>query len=141
MQLPVKAHYAAQAMLALAVRHQASELLAAKTIADQYGIPSQFLGQILQQLRTAGLISSVRGSSGGFKLARSPSRISMADIVEAVGCVSAFESSGIELNPVAQTIQQVWLELSELQSGYLQNLSLADLSQRLAPETAGMFYI
>ena len=50
MQLPVKAHYAAQAMLALAARHQYSELLAAKTISNDYGIPNQFLGQILQQL-------------------------------------------------------------------------------------------
>lgn len=141
MQLPVKAHYAAQAMLALAARHQYSELLAAKTISNDYGIPNQFLGQILQQLRTAGLITSVRGSSGGFKLARSPSRISMADIIEAVGYSVAFDSSDGELTPVARAIQQVWQDLSELQTGYLQKISLAELTQRLTPETAGMFYI
>jgi len=141
MQLPMKAHYAALAMLALAVRHQAGQLLAARTIADQQAIPSQFLGQILQQLRTAGLIVSVRGASGGFKLSRSPNRISMADIVEAVGCSAAPESPLAEINPMARAVTQVWSELAEQQHEYLQRLTLGELIQRLIPDAAGMFYI
>ena len=65
----------------------------------------------------------------------------MADIIEAVGYSVAFDSSDGELTPVARAIQQVWQDLSELQTGYLQKISLAELTQRLTPETAGMFYI
>jgi Rrf2 family protein len=141
MQLPIKAHYAALAMLALAVDQQSNQLLAARTIAKQQGIPSQFLGQILQQLRTAGLIVSVRGACGGFKLARPPSTISLSDIVEAVGCGFPTDSSFSELNPIARAVTDVWLELAELQSNYLRKLTLEELSNRLVPDASEMFYI
>lgn len=142
MQLPVKAHYATRAMLALAVDFQSGQLLAASTIAEKYHIPNQFLGQILQQLRSAGLISSVRGSSGGFKLARSPGRISLLDVIEAIGCGGASDMDATSgRDPVADTVSRVWSELSEIQSGYLQNITLEDLSSRLTPEPTSMFYI
>ena len=56
MQIPVKAHYAAVAMLALAQRYQDGELVSARTMAEEHSVPNQFLVQILQQLRSAGLI-------------------------------------------------------------------------------------
>ncbi len=53
MQIPVKAHYAAVAMLALAKRFDDGELVSVKSIATEHQIPSQFLVQILQLLRSA----------------------------------------------------------------------------------------
>ncbi len=141
MQLPIKAHYAALAMLALAARFQSGQLLAARTIADQQRIPSQFLGQILQQLRNAGLITSVRGSNGGFKLACPPAQISLADVVEAVCCPSNGETLAEKEDTLSCVVAGVWRELSEIQNDFLQRLTLADLSQRLVPDAAGMFYI
>ncbi|MGN6547632.1 MAG: RrF2 family transcriptional regulator, partial [Aureliella sp.] len=84
MQLPIKAHYATVAMLALAQNFESGQPVTARAIADDHDIPSQFLVQILQQLRAAGMISSTRGSSGGFRLEREPSTISLADVIEAV---------------------------------------------------------
>lgn len=141
MQLPIKAHYATVAMLSLAQRHNQSELLQARVIAASHEIPSQFLGQILQQLRTAGLITSVRGSSGGFRLAKSPDEISVADIVEATCFSSQSDTTSSPHDPVSQVVQSVWQELGELQMRYLEQLTLAQLVQQLSPEPAAMFFI
>ncbi len=141
MQLPVKAHYATVAMLALAQRHDQGELLQARVIASAHEIPSQFLGQILQQLRTAGLITSVRGSSGGFRLAKSPEEISVADIVEAICFNSQSDSSTTPHDPISTVVQSVWHELNEIQMRFLEQLTLAQLVQQMTPEPASMFFI
>jgi Rrf2 family protein len=47
-------------------------------------IPDQFLGKIAQQLAHAGIIEIVQGSKGGFRLAVSPERLSLLEVVEAV---------------------------------------------------------
>lgn len=144
MQLPIKAHYAVLAMLALAMRHRSGDLLAARTIASQHRIPSQFLGQILQQLRMAGLIQSTRGSSGGFRLSQAPEKISLGQILESVGLnPSSFQNSqsSDQQDPLAQVVQDVWQDLADLQSEFLQQQTLADLVQRTSSDPAGMFYI
>ncbi len=67
-------------MLELALHHDASELVCVRDIADRHDIPLPFLTQILQQLRSYGLVQSTRGSTGGYRLSRSPDQITMADI-------------------------------------------------------------
>jgi Rrf2 family protein len=125
----------------LASRYASGEPLQARVIARQHDIPSQFLVQILQQLRTAGVVTSTRGSSGGFRLSNAPDEISIAAIVEAV-CSSGtaeFVDSGDD--PIAHVVSSVWKELNDLQMRFLERLTLADLAQRLTPDPAGMFFI
>ena len=55
-----------------------------KKIANAMDIPTQFLGKIAQQLAHAGLIEIVQGSKGGLRLVRSPEKISLLEVVEAV---------------------------------------------------------
>jgi Rrf2 family protein len=141
MQLPIKAHYATLAMLALASRYASGEPLQARVIARQHDIPSQFLGQILQQLRTAGVVTSTRGSSGGFRLSNAPDEISIAAIVEAVCSSGTAEYVDSGDDPLAHVVSSVWKELNELQMRFLERLTLADLAQRLTPDPAGMFFI
>lgn len=141
MQLPIKAHYATLAMLALAQRHGSSELVVARVIAREQKIPSQFLGQILQQLRATGLITSTRGSSGGFRLSSVPAKISIAEIVDAV-CVLTSPCAPAETNaPLSQIVSEVWEELKQQQRELLEKLTLADLLARLEKSPAAMFYI
>lgn len=144
MQLPIKAHYAVLAMLALAMRHRSGELLAARTIASQQKIPLQFLGQILQQLRMAGLVLSTRGSSGGFRLAQAPERISLEQVLQAVGFSSSGGQSAFPINhedPLSHAVTGIWQELASLQSEFLQQHTLSELVQRVSSDPAGMFYI
>jgi Rrf2 family iron-sulfur cluster assembly transcriptional regulator len=144
MQLPIKAHYAVLAMLALAMRHRSGQLLAARTIAAQQGIPSQFLGQLLQQLRMAGLIQSTRGSSGGFRLALDPDKISLMQVLQAVGFNPSGVHSPLPINhedPLAPVVQNIWQELFTIQSEFLEGHTVAELVQRVSRDPAGMFYI
>ena len=140
MQLPIKAHYATVAMLALAQQFHSGQLVTARAIADEHDIPGQFLVQILQQLRASGMITSTRGSSGGFRLERAPSTISVADIVEAVCPTShsTMTSSPSNLNAV---VQEVWAELNVMERQQLARLRLDQLCHRAGAATESMFYI
>ncbi len=68
MQIPAKLHYAALAMLELASTEERPQPLALREITQRHGIPQPFLVQILQQLKSAGLVTSTRGSQGGYRL-------------------------------------------------------------------------
>jgi Rrf2 family protein len=140
MQLPIKAHYATLAMLALAENYASRAVLPVRQIAVEQSIPSQFLTQILQQLRSAGLVSSTRGSSGGFFLERSPERVSVGDIVDAV--CPANESLPAESNsPMNHVVSEVWQELQVQQRAVLARLTLAELLTRCRDTSGAMFYI
>ena len=81
MQIPAKADYAIRALLTLA----ASDVsVSAEHLAQEQDLPAKFLGAILSDLRRGGLVTSQRGPEGGFKLARDPDQIMIADILRVV---------------------------------------------------------
>jgi len=73
--------YAIRAVLHLALRNEAS--LAAE-ISKAEGVPGSYLSKILQRLRRAGLVRSKRGAGGGYALALPASRVTLADVIQAV---------------------------------------------------------
>ncbi|GAB5405332.1 MAG: hypothetical protein Aurels2KO_35630 [Aureliella sp.] len=141
MQLPIKAHYAALAMLALARSHSAGQLVPARAIAEEQKIPSQFLGQILQQLRSSGLITSTRGSSGGFQLSKLPEAITLAEIVESV-CPTCNRPPDLgSQGTLGEVLADVWDQLHHSQHNLLAEVTLAELLTRANSENSTMFYI
>ncbi len=64
--------------------HSAPAQLSARKIAELSGLPLPILSGVLHQLNAHGLIVSVRGSQGGYSLARSPGEITLADMIEAI---------------------------------------------------------
>lgn len=76
------AEYALRAMAVLA-ELPAGEALRASDLAEQAEVPTHYLSKILRRLVVAGLLKSQKGHGGGFVLARPPSRIRFADILEA----------------------------------------------------------
>ena len=84
MRLSSLADYAV-VMMAAAARHcGASCRLNATVLAEETGLPLPTVQKLVSRLSAAGLIESARGTGGGFRLARPPAAISIADIVEAV---------------------------------------------------------
>lgn len=83
MRLSHLADYAVVLMTA-AARREPSERLSATALAEETGVPLPTTQKLMGQLAGAGLLTSARGASGGFALARPPSEISLADVVEAV---------------------------------------------------------
>ncbi|MFO1066848.1 MAG: Rrf2 family transcriptional regulator [Pirellulales bacterium] len=98
-----------------AQHYNSGNLIAVRTIADEHQIPQQFLVQIFQQLRApAGVITSIRGSSGGFRLSRPPVGITLSDIIDAV-CPASPQSQATGASPVCEAVQSVWNELRQSQ--------------------------
>lgn len=77
-----RADYAIRATLDLA-RHHGAGRRKAREIGDEMAIPSSYLPQILALLVRAGIVASVSGPSGGYSLARSPSEVSLLDVIRA----------------------------------------------------------
>jgi len=83
LKLTKKADYGLIALRHLAVGGRTGTA-SAKEIADAYGIPLPLLAKILQKLTKTGLLVSVSGSSGGYKLARRPEKISALEVIHAI---------------------------------------------------------
>ncbi len=79
--LSAKGVYGLLAMLELAERrHHGSVQI--RDIAQKHGIPQHYLEQILVILKKAGLVESFRGAQGGYSLAKAPTKIRVADVLE-----------------------------------------------------------
>ena len=83
LELTKRADYGIRAMLALA-RSPDSRALSVRAIAADHGIPARFLPSAMTDLVRAGLVEATTGRSGGYRLARPASDISLLDIVEAL---------------------------------------------------------
>jgi Rrf2 family protein len=83
LRLSKKADYALMAMKHLALRGDRGSSNA-REIAEQYDIPIELLAKVLQRLVRNGLLASHQGTRGGYQLARVPSRISVADVIQAI---------------------------------------------------------
>lgn len=83
MRLSSLADYAV-VMMSAAARHGCGARLSATLLANETHVPLPTAQKLMQRLVQAGLLSSLRGTGGGFKLTRPAAAISLADIIEAV---------------------------------------------------------
>ncbi|HEX5272230.1 MAG TPA: Rrf2 family transcriptional regulator [Gemmataceae bacterium] len=83
MRLTRASNYALQA-LAYFTEHPADKSVASHVAAEARDIPERFLLKVLQPLVSAGVLRSIKGPNGGYRLARPPRQITLLEIVEAV---------------------------------------------------------
>ena len=102
MKLSTKGRYAIIALVDLATA-RGSDLTSLAEVSARQDISLPYLEQLFVRLRRAGLVASVRGPGGGYRLARAPETIRIAEILEAVDeTVSAMHvGAGIVGEPVA----------------------------------------
>lgn len=86
-----KCEYALQAILYMAAKDEQC-VCPAEEISKKLNIPKEFISKILQSLTESGIIESRKGKSGGFTLAKLPSKIKLIDIVEAIDGLQSFET-------------------------------------------------
>ena len=84
MKLSHKLEYACRVLAQLGRSQGQGKLAHIDVLAAAEAIPANYLVQILNELRNAGLIVSKRGKQGGYGLAKKPAKISLIEIVEAV---------------------------------------------------------
>ena len=83
LRLSKKADYALMAMKHLAIRSDRGSS-SAREIAEQYDIPIELMAKVLQRLVRRRLLVSQQGTHGCYQLARGPSQISVADVIQAI---------------------------------------------------------
>ena len=84
MKFSVKSDYATRAVLGLSRHYPEGSALRMEDVADEQGVPPKFLPQILIELKSRGIVRSVRGKEGGYLLARAPGEITLGDVLRAV---------------------------------------------------------
>jgi Rrf2 family transcriptional regulator, iron-sulfur cluster assembly transcription factor len=126
--------YALQAVLFIALKPQ-GEMTSIKEMTARLDIPYHFLAKILQDLTRKGLLSSMKGPSGGFSLGMTPKDITLFHIVEAVDgvdftqtCVLGFpECSG--KNPCA--VHEKWAGLRDGIYNMLVSKNIAEMAREM----------
>ena len=132
MRISAKGEYAIQAVLDLAL-HRQHGLTPIQEIAGRQAIPQRYLEQVLLALKRAGLLTSKRGSAGGYHLMRPPEEITIGDVLRAVeGTGAAFEAqrrSGRSTSERHDLIE-LWEEISSAVSKVVDRLTFGDLAAR-----------
>ncbi len=82
-ELTKRADYAVRSVLALA-RVPDGERRSARQLADEQSIPARFLPQVMRDLVASGIVEGTVGRSGGYRLARPATEISLLEVVEAI---------------------------------------------------------
>ena len=128
MIVSAKGRYALRVMIALAAREESTVPL--KELAAQEEIPYKFLESIMGELAKAGLVMASRGKNGGYRLARSATQITAADILRitetsftAAACTSDRDCPRAEICPTLP----MWKALDEKVDELLKTYSLHDL--------------
>lgn len=131
--------------------HDRSVPLQAKTIASRQGIPYRFIEHILQILKQAGIVRSLRGAQGGYTLAQDPNQISLAELVNSMNGAETTTSTvnGSTESPkdrqVTNTIlESIWAQVQEAEQSVLRVISLQSLveqHQKLESNRSLMYHI
>ena len=130
MRLFKSSEYAIRCLVYMAGRHE--ELCSVNQLSEQFGIPYKFLGRLMTQLKSAGMVEAIRGKNGGYRIAQPLDQIHMADIVDLVEgmehydrCILGFDSCDDE-NPCA--MHSSW---SEHKEGILRMMNEVNLAQMI----------
>ncbi len=141
MKLFAKTEYACIAILELARRHGSGVPVRLREIAELQGIPPRFLVQILLQLKGAGLVTSTRGASGGYLLAKAPEKITLGEVMTLIEGDDLVESSATANTPTTRVLLKTWRDAAEKQRQLLRGVSFAKLVDRLQHDQEQMYYI
>src|ERR1700761_2548933 len=137
MKLSVRGEYALRALLVLGLNYD-QPVVRIQAISEQQNIPKRFLEQILNDLKSAGVLQSRRGVAGGYRLARRPEEITLAVVIRhiegalaPVSCVSErfYEKCSCP-DESRCAIRSVMKEVREAVVKIIEKLTLSDLVER-----------
>ncbi len=133
MKLSTRTRYGIRAIIELA-EHYGFGPLQIKVIAERQEISMKYLEQLMAILKSAGLVRSIRGSKGGYLLAKAPNQIKLSD------CFNCLEGSLITTECIEDesycsrtadcVARGVWAEVQEAVMNVLRSITLQDLVDR-----------
>lgn len=132
--ISTKGDYGMRAAIDLARHFDLGEPVQVKDIAERQDIPKDYLSLIMVDLRKGGIVESVRGPRGGYRLTRPPSRISMGEVLEILeGPIQLLDCTS-ESTPThcsqhtGCNMRSVWSYLTETIANVLNQTTLDQLS-------------
>ncbi|MGG0797051.1 RrF2 family transcriptional regulator [Brevibacillus laterosporus] len=121
-------NYALHTMLAL-VADSPVKPVGVQQLAEAQGVSPTYLSKILTRLVKAGMIESVSGANGGYRLSRKKDDITFLDIIHAIeGTSSLFECDFLHGDECL--IQAVMIEAEQKMESHLKKMKLADLAKK-----------
>jgi Rrf2 family cysteine metabolism transcriptional repressor len=137
MKLSTRTRYAVRAIIELA-QNDSRKPLQLKIIAQRQDISVKYLEQLMAVLRSAGFVRSVRGSKGGYVLAKAPNQIKLNEVlhrlegtVTTVECVENKDSCSRSVDCVARYL---WMQVEQAIDKVLEAITLQDLVDKANDE-------
>ncbi len=131
MKISTKGRYALRLMIDLA-EHDQGEFIPLKEIAARQEVSIKYMEQIVNQLSRAGLLRSVRGAQGGYRLTRLPEEYTAGEILRVtegglapIACLDV-AAEACPRNQECSTLD-FWVGLAEVVNQYVDGTTLADL--------------
>jgi len=140
MKLSVRGEYALRALIVLGLDYSADDsLIRIQEISKRQNIPKRFLEQILNDLKSAGIVESKRGVAGGYRLKVPPERVTLAEVIRyiegplaPVSCVSARYYERCSCPDEERCgIRSVMKEVRDAIVKILEHVTLAQLCERV----------
>lgn len=134
MKISTKGRYALRMMLDLA-EHQNDGFIALKDIAKRQDISKKYLEQIIPVFNKSGILSTTRGSQGGYRLARTPDKYTVGEILRltegSLAPVSCAGADPAECGKSADCVMlPVWQGLYKVINEYLDSITLQDILEQ-----------
>ena len=137
MRVSAKSDYALRALIEMASRGD-GPAVSAEELGRLQEIPHGFLQAILADLRRAGIVISQRGQSGGWRMGRKASDVSVADVIRAVDgplvSVYGLRPEAVTYNETAEVLQHVWIAARRSLRDVFEQVSIAAAGRAPAPE-------
>jgi Rrf2 family protein len=144
MRLSTRTRYGIRAILELAENHGKGPLQL-KIVAQRQEISVKYLEQLMVILKSAGIVRSVRGSKGGYVLARPPNQIKVSDCFNClegpVITVECVEDESYCARTADCVAREVWAEVHRAIMGVLQSMTLQNLVDRVKHNKALGYHI
>ena len=131
MKISTKGRYALRMLIDLA-EHQNDGYVALKDIAARQNISKKYLEQIVPVFNKSNILKTNRGFQGGYRLARTPDRYTVGEILRltegSLAPVACLEREPIECERSGDCVTlPIWRGLYEVICNYLDNITLQDL--------------
>lgn len=137
MRVSAKSDYALRALIELAGRSDGSAV-SAEELGRLQNIPHGFLQAILADLRRADVVISQRGQSGGWRMAREPDTVTVADVIRAVDgplvSVYGLRPEAVSYNESAEVLQHVWIAARSSLREVFEQVTIRALADRKLPK-------
>src|SRR5690242_11230445 len=128
--VPAQLDYAIRGLVSLALA--TDDRTKIEVLASDHDLSRKFLAQVLVELRNAGIVTTQRGSDGGYGLARRPDQVRIIDVFDAVSPGQAYQPRPSTESLAADLTHAAWTTLDGVVRAALAGVTLADLLS--APE-------